>query len=237
VPIDVDFDDEDKRRAIKGTLPPTLIAKKGQTGATAFYRDRAGLVQACKFLPPPPNRKPLIEILKSGQTVLPPTVHPETGMAYRWLTPATLFNTPVDRLPEITPDHIEALAKAIEPYSPRRPEYVPRALDRDAPAISDKRLVSYARTILGRESRALAAMGKDSGRNNSLFRLVCVLGTYVHHGLLPETELRARLMAACESNGLVKHTGARACHKTIESGLKKSRSDPLPVLEDRKRAA
>ena len=103
VPIDVDTDDRDIVRAIRGALPPVEVAKRGQKGFTAFYWDPAGVIGGMKFRHPRIDGgwDMLLELLATGQSVLPPTPHPAIKRAFRWLTTATLFNTRVDELPII----------------------------------------------------------------------------------------------------------------------------------------
>ena len=90
VPIDVDTDEEDIRAAVRAALPNALVAKKGKTGATAFYR-ASEPIEALK-LRKPGAKKPFLEILTTGQSVIPPTIHPDTRKPYRWTTERTLFD-------------------------------------------------------------------------------------------------------------------------------------------------
>ena len=53
---------------------------------------------------------PLVELLLHGtQSVVPPTIHPDTGQPYRWLTPDTLEDTPLGDLPELPADPVAHL--------------------------------------------------------------------------------------------------------------------------------
>ena len=53
---------------------------------------------------------PLVELLLHGtQSVVPPTVHPDTGQPYHWSTPDTLEDTPLGDLPELPADPVARL--------------------------------------------------------------------------------------------------------------------------------
>ena len=73
-----------------GTHPPTKIGRKG---ASAFFWSEGVFIPSQKFYGKPfPNnegkmiRSTLVEILALGnQTVIPDTVHPDTGKPYRWV--------------------------------------------------------------------------------------------------------------------------------------------------------
>ena len=53
---------------------------------------------------------PLVELLLHGtQSVVPPTIHPDTGQPYHWLTPDTLEDTPLSDLPELPADPVARL--------------------------------------------------------------------------------------------------------------------------------
>ena len=81
--IDVDTDDTAQIRAVISVLPPIRAAKRGRRGFTVFFQDPNGAVRtACRRL---------VEILARGtQTVMPPSVHPDTGQPYIWLDPEAL---------------------------------------------------------------------------------------------------------------------------------------------------
>ena len=234
LPIDVDTDDREILNAVLGVLPRPTVGKRGSKGWTAFFWDSTGLIDARKFVVPE-TKAPIVEILTTGVATIPPTVHPKLGRPYHWLRKATLFNTQIDDLPEITPDHIVALEKALRPWVPERPIWVPRVVNSDEPKASDKRMVAYARTVLRSAASELASMS-SGGRNLELFNAACKLGRYVHHRVLAECEFESELMAACSSNGLFREDGQRNCLATIRSGLAKSRNDGLPVLENRRKS-
>src|SRR5262249_32974601 len=158
-------------------LPRSPVGKRGQNGDTGFYRDRTCSIRSRKFISS--DGEPLVELLARGnQTVVPPSIHPDTGEPYRYLGEATLENTRLEDLPEIPAD-IAARSQVLEPWlkKPRRPapvRSVANPCELSARAIERQR--RYCEAILERDLGALAAMGRNTGRNNATFRLVCRLG-------------------------------------------------------------
>lgn len=81
--IDVDTDVPDHLSRIINVLPPIAAAKRGRRGFTAFYRAPTGTV--------PTSRWGIVEVLSHGtQTVIPPSIHPDTGRPFVWLNPRGL---------------------------------------------------------------------------------------------------------------------------------------------------
>lgn len=79
---------------------------------------------------------------------------------------------------------------------------------------------------LDAECTVLAAMPKDSGRNDSLNRAAFRLGQLVSAGSLSKRLVVERLLGACGQNGLLAEDGQRACENTIASGLKEGSQRP-----------
>jgi hypothetical protein len=229
VPIDVDAEDETIIAAINTALPPPLVSKRGRRGVTHIYRS-CEAVRARKFCQT--DGAMMVEILSTGQTVIPPTPHPETEQPYRWIDDdLTLLTVSADELPEISAAHIAGLEAALGPWMAPRREYVPRHGTNTEP-ICLSRMRAYAEAALAAEASALRGMPKDSGRNRRLFDAGCKLGRYVQHQVLTKAELEGALVEACCANGLLAEDGQRACERTLESGLRKAEGDDLPVLED-----
>jgi len=87
--MDIDTDDKTVLDAVK----PSPVVKRGRKGETRFYKYNPE-IQSCKIAG-------IIDVLSNGkQTVLPPTIHSETGEPYVWLTTDTLENFDVKDLPE-----------------------------------------------------------------------------------------------------------------------------------------
>jgi hypothetical protein len=125
--VDIDVDDPDIKAAIIGVIPRTTVIKMGQKGETRFYRGPAIVDSKSWNKGERPNQVRLCHLIGPGrQTLLPPTIHPDTKQPYRWIGPDALEDVdPVD-LPELTPAHIEAISKALEPFGYRaEPEHAP----------------------------------------------------------------------------------------------------------------
>lgn len=104
--IDIDSDDVKVLNAVK----PSPVRKRGRKGETRFF----------KFNPEITSHKVAgcIDILSTGrQTVLPPSIHPDTKEPYVWITTDTIENFSVNDLPEFSTDDLEAIRSTLEPSS------------------------------------------------------------------------------------------------------------------------
>jgi hypothetical protein len=237
VPVDVDTVNPRIVYATISALPELTVNKVGRRGFTAFFRDPTGSIPGLKFKKPLGGGKfdMLVEILATGQTVLPPTIHPDTQKSYRWITLKTLFNLEVNRLPIITPAHIARLKEALSPWLPaERPQEPSLCHSGPVPPVSGNRMQAYANAILANEMRALASMAPNSGRNRRLFDASCKLGKFVFHDVIARHEVEEALLGACRENGLWNDAdcGPKGCAATLRSGLNKSRNDPPPMLPE-----
>lgn len=111
--IDIDTDDAQLMAAVLAVLPDSEVKKRGNKGFSAFYRGSPAIVSAPFSI----GKTRVVDLLAHGrQTVLPPTVHPDTGQPYHWIGNETLENVSIDSLP-ILPDNVaELLAEALAPY-------------------------------------------------------------------------------------------------------------------------
>lgn len=118
VAADIDTDDAAIRAALLGVLPETMVGKAGQKGETLFYRASDSFPSRA-FNLPGPDGKPyrVLDLLGPGkQTVLPPTIHPDTGQPYRWTRPETLDGIAPEDLPWIEDDIGDRIAEALKPF-------------------------------------------------------------------------------------------------------------------------
>jgi hypothetical protein len=114
VAVDVDTDQPDIVAAILSVIPPSPVQKKGRTGHTRFYLAPVSLAKA-KF--DDADGKRLLDLLTHGrQSVLPPTIHPQSGQPYFWTTPDTLEDYDVADLPELPEDIVARLDAALAPF-------------------------------------------------------------------------------------------------------------------------
>lgn len=113
VAVDVDTDDDYLRSALASVLPLSYVQKRGEKGFTAFYRGSSAIKSAAFNI----KNQRVLDLLAHGkQTVIPPTVHPDTQRPYVWLTEETLLNTPPEALPELPDDIAEQIAAALAPH-------------------------------------------------------------------------------------------------------------------------
>lgn len=242
IAVDIDSDDEGVLRCVGNVLPATRVGKRGSKGWTLFYQNPHGEPTARINDRPGKQAQRLVDVLGRGaQTVIPPTMHPKTGRPYTWGGEATLLNTPLHALPVFPAGGVELIRQAliaagfVQPQEARTARVAPQAFI--APAQVGTRLRAWAIEALTRGTDELAGV-PPGNRNDSLFRAVCSLGRYVHHGVLSSAELEGALASACHRNGLISVsqrgvTDDREFQRTLKEGLRRSEGDALPVLEDR----
>ncbi|MEI6537336.1 MAG: bifunctional DNA primase/polymerase, partial [Verrucomicrobiaceae bacterium] len=106
VAIDFDTDDYDTLQELEASLPYSGVRKKGRRGHTSFYLAPVGT---------PGFRTPIVELLTdTRQTVIAPSIHPDTGKPYIWTTAQTLLNTPAHDLPVLTAEDLERFRDTVE---------------------------------------------------------------------------------------------------------------------------
>jgi hypothetical protein len=112
----------------------SAISKQGKRGFTTFHRSpkeipsrdfRIGDVVA-------------VQVLSDGrQTVLPPSVHPETGRPYTWSDKWTLYNCNVGDLPVLPGDYVERIETILRPLgyecAPEQPQINGHAAEEESP--------------------------------------------------------------------------------------------------------
>jgi putative DNA primase/helicase len=170
-----------------------------------------------------------IEVLADGQQYIAEGDHPDTGQPYRW-EGGDLLSVPREQLSllnEATARHFIDKAAAImtaagwiETGKTNGKTSTP-LLQFEMNAANP-----YYHFALKDECKALAAMSKDSGRNNALNRAAFNLFQLVAAGGLDANVVRERLFAAAETCGLVADDGEKAVRDTIESGARAGRTQP-----------
>jgi hypothetical protein len=107
ISIDLDHPDDAELNAI---CPPSPLVKRGGKGETRFFRPSPEAMTA---------HKNGIDILWTGtQTVLPPSIHPDTKKPYVWLTLDTLENFEVKNLPVVDLSFVDRYVKVFEQKYP-----------------------------------------------------------------------------------------------------------------------
>ncbi|QAU41487.1 bifunctional DNA primase/polymerase [Bradyrhizobium guangdongense] len=111
--IDIDF--EPAMDALLEMLPPSTVQKKGRKGISLFYRGNTDSIRSRNFRTP--ERGGLVDLLAEGkQTVLPPSIHPDTGEPYYWWTDDTLLDVRLDQLTELPDDIAERIGEVLKAY-------------------------------------------------------------------------------------------------------------------------
>ena len=110
----VDIDMDEVVEPVLAALPPCMVAKKGAKGLTIAFRGNTTKIKSRAFKI---NKVGYVDLLSTGkQSVIPPSIHPRTGLPYTWTTTRTLLDTSLAELPEV-PDNIEeVIAEALKPF-------------------------------------------------------------------------------------------------------------------------
>lgn len=114
VAVDLDSDDPAVTAAVYAILPPSPVRKRGRKGHTAFYLASPEV----KSRPYNDGQKQrLLDLLCHGrQTVLPPSIHPDTGEPFVWITLDTLETFDVADLPVLPDDIADKIGDALSPW-------------------------------------------------------------------------------------------------------------------------
>jgi hypothetical protein len=125
VAVDIDTDNQEIVKAIESAIPEeSPVQKMGRKGRTLFYRARPAVVSTAYNV----HGERVLDLLAHGkQTILPPTVHPDTGRPYEWLTASTLEHITTDRLPLLPDDIAARLGAALAPHGYYAPVERPAA--------------------------------------------------------------------------------------------------------------
>ena len=117
--VDYDTDDPDILADLESSLPPSPVRKRGRRGYTSFY-----LVP----LRTKGFRTAIVELLTdTRQTVIPGSIHPDTGQPYVWMGEKTLENTHARDLPVLTEENIERFIEQVEALTKKPVASVPQA--------------------------------------------------------------------------------------------------------------
>jgi Bifunctional DNA primase/polymerase, N-terminal len=189
-----------------------------------------------------------VEVLCDGQQFVAEGVHETTQQPYRWADNVSLVNVAHEHLPLIDePLARRFVAEASKIMRRAGWSEVGAKLNgtsnngksngkAGAEAKETERQGSsiYGRTALRAECDKLAAMSKDSGRNNALNSAAFSLFQLVAGGELDEEndQVRERLFAAAEACGLVAEDGETSVRATIESGAKAGRLQPRQAPDE-----
>lgn len=105
IALDFDYDCDGLHEKVKAIIPPSPVRKIGAKGFTAFYQYKGERNKRYRK-----NGQTVIELLSTGtQTVMPPSIHPDTEKPYTWLTEDTLLDYKPGELPCLPGDFIAQL--------------------------------------------------------------------------------------------------------------------------------
>lgn len=114
VGIDIDSEDKDLLIAARGLLPSSPLIKVGKKGFTLLVRYDGQSSRKIKL-----HGQEIGDFLSNGrQTVIPPSVHPETNKKYFWLQ-NDLTEIWKDELPVFTEQDLHKFEQALEAKFPR----------------------------------------------------------------------------------------------------------------------
>jgi AAA domain/Bifunctional DNA primase/polymerase, N-terminal len=178
-----------------------------------------------------------VEVLGDGQQYIADGIHPDTGQAYIWRDDADLLSVTRDKLPlldEETARRFIAEASAIMTAAGWTRIGGDKANGKTGDKAGDLFNANkngssiYGRTALKEECAKIAAMPKDSGRNDAVNRAAFAAFQLVAGGELDEEKdkVRDKLFAAAEACGLVADDGAASVHATIKSGAGAGQAQP-----------
>jgi hypothetical protein len=131
--LDLDDDIDGLHARIYETLGPSPVAKRGARAPTHFYRYNGERSRALRK-----NGQTVAEILAGKRLVIiPPTIHPDTGRPYTWLTHETLLDRDAASLPTLDADRLAAFFDEPKRQPPRPRSKQPGTTSRDASVIAD----------------------------------------------------------------------------------------------------
>jgi hypothetical protein len=110
VAFDIDTEVPEIRSTLDTVLPVTPVRKVGRRGETLFYF-APHVTESRRWMI---DGQTICELIGPGrQTILPPTIHPETNQPYRWSGLGGLDALDPDELPPLPPDIIGQIDAAL----------------------------------------------------------------------------------------------------------------------------
>lgn len=234
--------------AIGDLVPPTPHAKRGARGFTLIYsRHPTDPVRRTRTFVDPFKRAMLLEVLADGrQTVLPPSIHPDSGQPYQWIATSEFmsrwgFMVPVP-LNHITPPPLsQAVVDAIEA---RLAELglTKHRVERGtglARSITDGERRRYEAFMAPKLRERLVAVREAvrGHRQDALNGAVYALAPWVREGFLAEDDLEGEMREACLRNGYIIEDGDKAFTRQFGKSLDEGWATELPDLDAGRAAA
>lgn len=162
------------------------------------------------------NKVPGLDVRAlGGYVVAPPSIHPDTGRAYRWAPGRSPLDVGLYRAPEWL---IEAISKQPDHPAPRQSKPVG--------AFSKRRLNRFTQIALDGEINNVLTAAKGT-RNHTLFTASARLFELVAAGWINSDQVQALLENCALAIGL----GAEETKKTIASGKTHGLANPRQVRQ------
>lgn len=236
----VDIDSPHIWDAIKDLLPPTPHCKRGARGFSLIYsQDRLDPVRKTRTFADPFSKQMLVEFLGDGrQTVLPPSIHPDTGEAYVWLpVPWWGYMQAVPLSSAVPPALSQAVVDAIDRrlqelglIKRRVPKGV--GLAYTAPPADRYRYEAFFKVKLAEKLAAVRDAQSGTCRD-TLNGAVFALAPWVREGFITEEALEDEMRGLCEHNGWIGRDGDKAFKRQYDKALDDGWHKELPVLAER----
>ncbi|WP_316206028.1 bifunctional DNA primase/polymerase [Bradyrhizobium sp. SZCCHNR3058] len=113
--ICIDIDQEEIIGPLLAILPVSYVQKKGRKGISLFYQGNTEVIRSKNYRTP--DRVGLVDLLAEGkQTVLPPSIHPDTGEPYFWWSDETLLDVGLPALTELPDDIAERIGEVLRHF-------------------------------------------------------------------------------------------------------------------------
>lgn len=204
--------------SLVGAMPETAEQVTGGGGRQLFFllpKDRP-IKNFNRGLLLPDGRIAAVDVKTTGgYVVLPPSIHPDTGAAYRWTSTKPLVECPAALLDLIFPVKA-APAVSVPPPTPR-------------PSVGDSPARRYVLKVLESACESISSAG-DGGHHHTLNKAAFTLGGYLagNPGVMSPGEAEAALVAAYVAKGRSERDGRR----TVQDALLKGALQPI-VVPDR----
>lgn len=195
-----------------GELPPTLKVLTGGAGWHLYFRWPEGraLRNRARILLDG-ERTGLDARAEGGYVVLPPSIHPETGDAYRWQRDRPeILDAPLWLLNLLDPPKVE------RPAPPAAPE-----ASKETPAPSPQGLERYAAKALQNAAERIAS-APEGDRHLAIFRQAAALGELVSGGVIDEADA----YRVCMEAGLALGKSRSEVERTVRDGIEKGKLQP-----------
>lgn len=109
--IDIDLEGPEIVRCVERAIGRPVPVKQGRKGYTYFVRLAEQMPSRKIHFYRNGCKRPAIDFqCRAAQTVIPPSIHPETRLPYRWVTGLALCDLPYDDLPLLRSTVIDEIA-------------------------------------------------------------------------------------------------------------------------------